>query len=303
MSGGASSRTRVVLALLSVWLLWGSTYYAIRVAVDALPPFLMAGSRFAVAGLVLGAYALGRGAPRPQLAHWGPALLCGALLMLGSNGLVCWAETRVDSSVAAVVIACVPLWMLLLDWARKGGVRPPAQALVGVALGISGVALLSAPDAAHPLDPLGLLALFAATLSWSIGSLYSRSARLPESRLLSTAMQMLCGGALQIAFGLALGEGARLDLDRVGFEHVAAWAWLVVAGSLVAFTAYIWLLKHTPPSVATSYAFVNPLVAMALGVLLLDERLGPRTLAAAALISVAVALVVVRRRAPAPGAT
>jgi drug/metabolite transporter (DMT)-like permease len=223
--------------------------------------------------------------------------------MLGSDGLVCWAETRVDSSVAAVIIACVPLWMLLFDWGRRNGVRPPAQALAGVALGIAGVALLSAPDPEHPLDPLGLLALFGATISWSIGSLYARSARLPESQLVSTAMQMLCGGALQIAAGLALGEGARLDVARVGPEHIAALLWLVVAGSLVGFTAYIWLLKNTSPAVATSYAFVNPLVAVALGVGLAGERIGPRTAAAAALILSAVALVVVRRRGPVPEGT
>jgi len=295
----APSRAHVVLALLSVWILWGSTYYAIRIAVEALPPFLMAGTRFVLAGVILGAFALSRGAAWPRREHWGPALVCGALLMLGSNGLVCWAETRVDSSVAAVIIACVPLWMLLFDWGRTNGVRPPSQALAGVALGIAGVALLSAPDPEHPLDALGLLALFGATISWSVGSLYARSARLPESQLVSTAMQMLCGGALQLVAGLVLGEGGRLDLARVGPEHVAALAWLVVAGSLVGFTAYLWLLKHTAPAVATSYAFVNPLVAMALGVGLLGERLGPRTVMATALILAAVALVVVRRRAPA----
>jgi drug/metabolite transporter (DMT)-like permease len=216
--------------------------------------------------------------------------------MLGSNSLVCWAETRVDSSVAAVVIACVPLWMLVFDWARRGGVRPPAHALAGVALGIGGVALLAAPDPAHPIDPLGILALFGATISWAVGSLYSRSARLPPSPFLSSAMQMLCGGALQIAAGFLLGEGARLELARVGPGHVAAVLWLVVAGSLVGFTAYLWLLKNTTPAVATSYAFVNPLVALALGVLLLDEELSPRAALATAAIVSAVALVVMRRR-------
>jgi hypothetical protein len=170
-----------------------------------------------------GTFALARGAAWPRREHWGPAIVCGSLLMLGSNSLVCWAETRVDSSVAAVIIACVPLWMLLFDWGRRNGVRPPAPALAGVALGIAGVALLSAPDPEHPLDPLGLLALFGATISWSFGSLYARSARLPESQLVSTAMQMLCGGALQLVAGLALGEGARLDVSRIGRSTSPRW--------------------------------------------------------------------------------
>lgn len=298
MTTGSKGRARLVLALLCVWILWGSTYYAIRVAVEVLPPFVMAGSRFVLAGALLYAYARLRGEPGPRREHLVPALVSGALLMLCSNGLVCWAETRVESSVAALVVSCVPLWMLLLDWARPRGTRPPIASFGGVAVGIAGVALLAAPDPSHPLDALGIAALVGATISWSAGSLYTRQARLPESQQVSTALQMLCGGALQLAFGLATGEGARVDLALVEARHVASWLWLVGAGSLLGFSAYLWLLKNTSPAVATSYAFVNPLVALALGAWLGGEVLGPRAWMAAGLIVGAVALVVARRRAP-----
>jgi len=298
MSAAPVQRARLVAALFCVWVLWGSTYYAIRVAVEVLPPFLMAGTRFLVAGLLLMSFALFRGEARPRREHLVPALISGALLILFSNGLVCWAETRVASSIAALVVSCVPLWMLLFDWWRPGGRRPPAFGFAGVAVGMSGVALLAAPDPDHPLDVLGIVALLGATISWSVGSLYSRQAGLPESQMVSTAAQMLCGGALQVAGGLAFGEGARLEISAVELRHVMAWFWLVGAGSLLGFSAYLWLLKNTTPAVATSYAFVNPLVALTLGAWLGAEILQPRVWIAAALIVGAVALVVARKREP-----
>lgn len=298
MSVDSGRRARLVAALLCVWVLWGSTYYAIRVAVETLPPFVMAGSRFVAAGALLMAFALARGEARPRREHVVPALVSGALLMLASNGLVCWAETRVDSSIAALVVACVPLWMLLFDWWRPGGARPPASGFAGVFVGIAGVAILSQPDPAHPLDALGIAALLGATISWSIGSLYSRQARLPSSQMVSSASQMLCGGALQLAAGLAFGEGSRVDFAAIETRHVAAWLWLIGAGSLLGFSAYLWLLRNTTPAVATSYAFVNPLVAIALGAGLGGERLPPRAWIASALIVGAVAIVVAAKRAP-----
>lgn len=296
MSTPREGRGRLVLALLCVWVLWGSTYYAIRVAVEVLPPFLMAGTRFVLAGTILLAFALVRGEARPRREHLVPALIAGALLMLCSNGLVCWAETRVESSVAALVVSCVPLWMLLLDWARPAGTRPPLASFGGVAVGIAGVALLAAPDPSHPLDTLGIAALVGATISWSAGSLYTRQAKLPPSQPVSTALQMLCGGALQVLFGLIAGEGARVDFALVEARHVASWLWLVGAGSLLGFSAYLWLLRNTTPAVATSYAFVNPLVALALGAWLGGETLSVRVWIAAGLIVGAVALVVAQRR-------
>ncbi|MBL8860614.1 MAG: EamA family transporter [Planctomycetes bacterium] len=296
MSPAREGRGRLLLALCAVWILWGSTYFAIRVAVEALPPFLMAGTRFVLAGALLLTYALATGAERPRREHLLPACVSGALLMLCSNGLVCWAETRVDSSVAALVVAGVPLWMLLFDWLRPRGARPAARGLAGVVVGMAGVALLAAPDPAHPLDPLGIAALVAATISWSIGSLYSRGAHLPRAQVTASGLQMLAGGILQCVAGVALGEVSRVDLELVGARHVASWAWLVLAGSIAGFSAYLWLLKHTTPALATSYAFVNPLVALVLGVVWGGEVLAPRTWIAAAIIVGAVVLVVTARR-------
>jgi len=296
MSDPGRTRTRLVLALLAVWILWGSTYYAIRVAVEVLPPFLMAGTRFVCAGVLLTGFALMRGDSPPRREHVLPAFISGALLMLCSNGLVCWAETRVESSIASLVVSCVPLWMLLFDWMRPRGVRPTALGLVGVAVGIAGVALLAAPDPEHPIDGLGVAALLGATISWSIGSLYSRGARQPSSQRLATGMQMLAGGLLQVLGGLAFGEAARVDMDLVELRHVLSWLWLVVAGSLLGFSAYLWLLKNTSPAVATSYAFVNPLVALTIGAVLGGEILSQRAWLASAIIVGAVAIVVAGRK-------
>lgn len=299
---GATSpkRASLVAALLCVWILWGSTYIAIRIGVEVLPPFLLAGTRFVTAGILLATFARIRGAAWPRREHWIPALISGALLMLCSNGLVCWAETRVDSSIAALVVSGVPLWMSLFDWRFTGGARPSPAGCFGIALGMAGVALLSIPDPDHPLDTWGIAALVAATISWSIGSLYSRRANLPPSQKMSTALQMLLGGALQLVASAALGEGARFDVERIELRHVASWIWLVCAGSLLGFSAYIWLLRNTTPALATSYAFVNPLVALVLGAWLGAEVLPPRAWFAATLIVGAVTVVVVQRAAPPP---
>jgi drug/metabolite transporter (DMT)-like permease len=298
MSNATPSRTRLLVALLCVWILWGSTYIAIRIGIEVVPPFLLAATRFVVAGLAMMAFARARGAAWPRREHLVPAFVCGALLILASNGLVSWAETRVDSSIAALVVSGVPLWMLIFDWARPGGARPTLVGGAGVAVGILGVAVLVAPDPSHPLDPLGLAALVMATISWSVGSLYSRQANLPPSQHMSAAMQMLCGGALQLLASRTLGEHAHFDPSRIEARHAFAWLWLVGAGSLAGFSAYLWLLRNTAPAVATSYAFVNPLVALSLGAWLGGEILPPRAWIAATLIVGAVALVVVRRHTP-----
>ncbi len=298
VSSPAAKRAPLVIALLCVWILWGSTYFAIRVGLEALPPFLLAGSRFVVAGTLLALFARWRGAAWPHREHFVPALIAGALLMLTSNGLVCWAETRVDSSIAALVVSGVPLWMMLLDWRFTGGARPGWPSAIGILVGIVGVGILAAPVPGHTVDPLGIAALVAATISWSAGSLYSRRANLPPSQRMSTALQMLLGGALQLVAGFALGEGSRCDLGLLETRHVLSWVWLVCAGSLAGFSAYLWLLRNTRPTVATSYAFVNPLVAITLGTWLGGEVLPPRAWIATPLIVGAVTLVVLRRRTP-----
>lgn len=287
-------RLKLVAAFGAVYLIWGSTYLAIRFAIETLPPFSMASVRFLVAGLAMYAWARATGAARPQGRHWAAAAAAGGLLLLGGNGGVVWAEQHVPSGLAALLVATVPLWMAVLEWARPGGTKPRAGVAAGVALGLGGVALLAGPAdlvGGKPPDPLGTAVLLLASLSWAAGSLYLRRAPLPGPQTLTTGMQMVAGGALLGLAALAAGEPGRLDLGAASLRSWLALAYLVVFGSLVGFTAYTWLLKATTAARASTYAFVNPVVAVFLGWALAGEPLTARTLLAAAAIVGAVALI------------
>ena len=300
------SRGAVVAAFAAIYLLWGSTYLAIRFAVETIPAFLMAGTRHLAAGAILYAWARARGAARPTLRNWKAAAAIGALLLLGGNGLVSWAETRMASGPAALIVASVPLWMVALS-AAAARRRPAVPVFAGLALGLAGIAVLVLPHrngGAVPLLPAG--ALVVAALSWSVGSLESRRAPLPKETLLATAMEALAGGAILWAVGLAFGEGAALHLNAVTFRSAAALAYLIVFGSVLGFSAYVWLLKVTAPERVSTYAFVNPIVAVTLGVLLGGEDLTLRIALAAAAVVAAVSLILVygsARRAPAADET
>jgi drug/metabolite transporter (DMT)-like permease len=296
------TRSRVLLAFAAVYVIWGSTYLAIRFAIETLPPFLMAGTRFVVAGAVLYAWAVLRGAGRPTARHWRSAAIIGGLLLLGGNGAVVWSEQRVPSGLAALLVCTVPLWMVVVPALRRGGTRPPAQVLAGVALGLTGVALLVGPGrlaGSGGVDPLGALALVTGSLLWSTGSLYARRAPLPAAPLLGAAMEMLCGGALLLVAGLLTGEAARLDLAAVSPRSALALLYLTVFGSLVAFSAYVFLLRATTPARVSTYAFVNPVVAVLLGWAFAGEPVTGRTLIAAAVIVGGVVLITLRRERPA----
>ena len=296
------SRLRVVAAFAAVYVLWGSTYLAIKFALESLPPFWMAASRFLIAGAILYVWARRRGEPAPRRIHWRSALIVGGLLLLGGNGGVVWAEQRVPSGLAALLVATVPLWMVMLDGAGRGWKRPPVQVLAGVGIGLAGVALLVGPGrlGGGGIDPVGAAVLIAASLSWTAGSLYSRRAPLPSSPLLGTAMEMLGGGALLAVAGLFAGDWQRLDLAAATPRSLLAVGYLVVFGSLVGFTAYVWLLKVSPPPLAATYAYVNPVVAVFLGWALADEPVTGRTLVAAAVIIGAVVLITTYRAKPQP---
>ena len=287
-------RAEILLAFAAIYVIWGSTYLAIRFAIETLPPFLMAASRFLVAGPLLYAWARWRGAARPSPGHWRAAAVVGALLLLGGNGAVVWAEQRVPSGVTALLVAMVPLWMVLLDWLRPGGVRPTVAVFSGVALGLAGLVLLVGPEqilGGEHVDHAGALALAFGCLTWSIGSVYSRHAPLPASPQLATAMEMVAGGALLLVASLARGEWQQLDAQAISLRSLAALAYLVVFGSLVALTAYVWLLRQTTPARVSTYAYVNPVVAMLLGWALAGEPLTARTLLAAAVIVGGVVLI------------
>lgn len=295
-------RERLIIAFAAVYLIWGSTYLAIRFAIETLPPLLMAGIRFMIAGAILYSWTRPSEASRPAPHHWRHATVIGGLLLLGGNGGVVWAEQRVPSGLTALLIATVPFWMVLLDWVRRDGVRPTGRVVLGLFLGFAGAGLLVGPGefaGSGRVDLMGAGVLMLASLSWATGSLYSRRARLPESPLLTTAMEMLAGGVLLMVLGLLTGEGARLNLEGLSLRSLLSLSYLIVFGSLVGFTAYIWLLRHTTPTRASTYAYVNPVVAVILGWAVANEPLTPRTLVAAAVIVPAVALIISQRVPPA----
>ena len=289
-----------MLAFAAVYVLWGSTYLAIRFGVETLPPFLMAGMRHLTAGLLLYLWLRARGEPRPAAIHWRNAVVIGGLLLLGGNGLVTWAEQRVPSGLAALIVSSVPIWMAVLDGIEKRR-RPGAAVLAGLLLGMGGIALLVVPGRfagnGH-VDALGATALLTAALCWSVGSLASRRAALPASTLTATAMEMIGGGALLWIAGLLLGEGARLDLAAVSAKSALSLAYLVVFGSLLGFSAYVWLLKVSTPARVSTYAYVNPIVAVTLGAILGGELVTPRVALAALVIIGAVALIITARSRP-----
>jgi drug/metabolite transporter (DMT)-like permease len=287
-------RWQIVTALALVYVIWGSTYLGIRFAIETLPPFLMAGSRFVVAGAILFAWVWFKTPDRPTMIHWRSSLIVGGLLLMGGNGMVTWAEEKVPSGLAALMIGGTPLWIVSLNWLFFGGTRPNRVMALGLVIGLSGLLLLIGPKnltGDGDLDPIRIGAILLASLSWSTGSLYSRKAALPASPLLGTAMEMLCGGALLLVLGTLAGNWSDLHLDAVSFKSAISWVYLSLFGSLVAFSAYIWLLHHTTPARAASYAYVNPVVAVFLGWALADEAISLRTVVAAAIIIGSVALI------------
>ncbi len=296
-------RVRLVTAFAAVYVLWGSTYLFIRYAVESIPPFLMAGTRHLLAGVILYPLARLRSNEKPTLRNWAATALMGALLLVGGNGGVSWAEQTVPSGVAALLVATVSLWMVLIDWLRPGGVRPTGRIVVGLALGFVGLGFLIGPTrliGGGRVDPIGAMVLVFASLSWATGSVFSRRLALPNSLLLGTAMQSLAGGVLLLLLGLVTGQGKALDLDGVTLRSALSLGYLVVFGSLLGLSAYNWLLGAVPPARVATYAYVNPVVAMLLGWAFAGEPLTFRTLAASAVILGAVILVITAQHRPHP---
>jgi drug/metabolite transporter (DMT)-like permease len=289
----------------AVYLIWGSTYLAIRFAIETIPPFTMAGLRFLVAGGVLFAWARLSGAPAPTRAQWRDGAVVGALLLLGGNGAVVWAEQWVASGLVSVLVATVPLWMVLLDWLWAGAERPRPAAWFGLAWGLFGVWLLTGGIGDGLRDGpwlMGVLVVLAGALCWAFGSILARQAHLPPRPRMATAVQMLAGGMLLTGAAAVAGEWGSWDPAATSLKSLAALAYLVVFGAVVAYAAYIWLLRVSTPGRVATYAYVNPVVALLLGWALADEPLTSRTLIAAAVILSAVVLLnlVSRPREPRP---
>ncbi len=289
-------RFKLILAFAAVYIIWGSTYLAIRFAIESIPPFSMAAIRFLVAGTVLFAWARWRSNERLTWVHWRSAGIVGFLLLVGGNGGVVWAQQTVPSGITALIIAIVPLWMVLLEW-MNNGVRPNAFTSSGIFLGLVGILLLIGPGEITGTDTdvdwVGALVLIVATISWAIGSLYSRRAHLPQSPFLATAMEMILGGLFLTVIGFASGE--TLNVSLASTKSLFALGYLIVFGSMIGFTAYIWILRVAPPSKASTYAFVNPIVAVFLGWLLAGEDLSLSVITAMAIIVTAVAMIIFSR--------
>lgn len=287
--------------MLTLYIVWGSTYLGIALAVETIPPFLMAAMRFALAGLVLVTwqYARDRSAFRwPDRREWRDSAIVGGLLLGGGMGLVAFGEQSVPSGIAALMVALMPVWIAVLG-ALALGERLPRLAGLGIVVGFLGVSILVAPSVlgtSGALEPIGLVALLISPVCWSSGSLFaSHGARLPRDPLLASGLQMLTGSAVLLVMSILTSEPARFDPSAVSSTSLAAFAYLVTIGSLVGFTTYGWLLRHAPLPLIATYAYVNPIVAVILGAIVLGEPIEPRIVVAGAVIVAGVALIVTAR--------
>jgi drug/metabolite transporter (DMT)-like permease len=287
-------RWRIALAFLSIYTIWGSTYLAIRFAVETFPPFLMAGIRFLIAGGVLYAWMRLRGAPRPTRANWKAATIVGGLLLLGGNGGVVKAEQVFPSGLTAVLITTVPIWMALVELLRKDRIVPTLHVILGLILGFVGVVLLVGPGnlaGSGGLNPLWAGVLILASLSWATGSVYSRNASLPKTTLLGSGMEMLAGGILLLVASLVSQEWVGFQPSNLSLLSLVSFVYLIVFGSLIGFSSYVWLLTKTTTARVSTYAYVNPVVAVFLGYFLAGEQLTLRTLLASSVIVIAVVVI------------
>ncbi len=287
VDSGSKLTLPVLFAFAAIYLIWGSTYLVIRYAIETIPPFLMSGTRFLIAGGLLFALLRWRGVARPTWSQWRATAILGILMMCGGNGLVTWAEQTVPSALAALLVTTVPLWMVTLDTLFFGGPRPGWRVILGLGLGLLGVGLLIGP-ADGAVEPIGAAVLITATFLWAIGSLRARSAAVPESPWMTAALQMIGGGAVLVTLALFTGEWQQVDLSAISGRSLAAFAYLIVFGSIIALSAYVYLLRETTAASVATYAFVNPVIALFLG-WLVGEPLNGRSLIGATLVIGAVA--------------
>ena len=286
---------RIILAIAATWFIWGSTYLGVVIAVRDLPPFLTSGLRNLLAGTLIYGYLRLRGAQRPSREQWRTALIVGVSLLALGNGAVTWAAQREPSGVIALVVSLVPLWLMVFGWMGARGVRPAGIEVAGIALGLSGIALLVVPhEGGGNVSGLGLVVLLLSTLAWAGGSMYARTLAPLPVPLLGTGMEMLLGGGTMMLVSGLTGEWGRVTAASFTTSAVLSLAGLVLFGSVLGFSAYKWLLANVRPALAGTYAFVNPVVAMLLGWTFAGEALTGRLVLAMALIVGAVATISLR---------
>ncbi|MBI5935505.1 MAG: EamA family transporter [Chloroflexi bacterium] len=280
-------KTKIWIPLLALYIVWGSTYLAIRFAVETIPPFFHAGIRFLVSGIILVVWQRAVGEPMPTRKQWVSLAIIGNLLLLGGNGLVSWAEQTIPSGIAALIIGAIPLFLVITEAFRPGGVKPNRWTFLGLLIGFIGIFILVGPEevtGGSRLDPFGVAALLMACFFWSLGSVYSKHGDLPKSSLMSTGGQMLMGSIGLFAVSLATGELSGWHLADVTTKSALGLVYLIFAGSLIGFVSYGWLLQNAPISLVATYAYVNPIVAVLLGNWFANEALEPRVWLAAAII-------------------
>lgn len=285
-------RGRIFLAFASIYLVWGSTYLFMRFAVETLPPVAVAGVRYFVAGVILFAIASWRGRPESRTVPWRGHAIVGTLLTAG-NGSVALAVQRIPSGVAALLVALTPCIMVTLEWWWRGGPRPTAGVVAGLILGLAGMAVLVGPRSfgGEPVDPVGAGIVLFGSAAWAVGSVYSRTLPRFESAIRTSAIQMLAGGAVVSVIAWLSGDFGRFDPSMASFKSVFSFAYLILVGSLVGYSSYMYLLGVTSAARASTYAFVNPVVAVLLGAAFASEPLSPRVMGAGAIIVAAVALI------------
>lgn len=297
------NRTRILLAFAAVYVLWGSTYLFIKYAIETIPPFLLGASRFLVAGLVLYAIARWRGAPKPRALDWRWAVITGVLMLGMGNGAVMWAERTVPSGVVALIVSTVPIWIVLLDWLRPRGVRPRVPVFVGLALGLAGMVILIGPKAVigqGHVDELGTFILLVGSLGWALGSILTQGSKRSGSPVVFSALQMIAAAGAMAIMSVVLREASSFSMSDISLRSALSVAYLVVFGSIIGYTAYVYLLGAVSAAKAATYAYVNPIIAVLLGWAFANEPIGLRTLTAAAVILAGVAIITLNQSGHAP---
>jgi drug/metabolite transporter (DMT)-like permease len=290
-----ASRGLVIAAFAAIYIIWGSTYLGIRYAIETLPPFMMAGARFIIAGLLLYAWLRFRGDPPPRRVDWHYAAITGGLLIAAGNGGVTWAEKQVPSSLASLLVGMMPAWLVLFDWLRPNGVKPALKTILGVLVGFSGVAVLTGSKSASPIHEANLTATFVLVgcgMTWALGSLVNKHGPRPSVPMMGVAQQMLSGGLFLTMAGIAAGDHRQFEWQAVSAKSLTAFFYLIVFGSLIAFSAYIWLLQNTSSAKVATCAYINPAIAVLLGCTLGGEPMSIRILIAGIGIFLGVMLIV-----------